>query len=381
MAFGFQTAAFALPILQKLAEDPYGPFALVLSPSRELAVQIHEQFQALGSQLGVRVSVIVGGMDMVTQGKELAQQPHVIVATPGRLADMLTRNPLPPDLSRLQFLVLDEADRLLEPSFAPDLSAIMEHAADKRQTLLFSATLTDNLKKLDSLFLDDPFRYDMEISPTTVNTLKQFYVFVPDAVKLSYLSCILDLVVPLEIPETKRLRHQHKKKNRNTFSATTASDGKRDADYGENMFDEEDGNSKFDSAIVFVAKCESCQMIAETLIELGIVCTPLHSLMTQRKRLGSLARFKSGMVKILVATDVASRGLDIPQVDLVINYDLPLVSTDYIHRVGRTARYVFIAVVYKIRSLFVMLCACLSSFLPFIQSRQGRLCYLFGHSI
>eukprot|EP01138_Halocafeteria_seosinensis_P001984 gb/GECG01002032.1/.p1 GENE.gb/GECG01002032.1/~~gb/GECG01002032.1/.p1 ORF type:complete len:207 (+),score=24.91 gb/GECG01002032.1/:1-621(+) len=105
------------------------------------------------------------------------------------------------------------------------------------------------------------------------------------------------------------------------------------------FFDDEDGEARrFNSAIIFVAKCESCQLIAETLVELGIVCTPLHSLMNQRRRLASLSRFKSGLAKILVATDVASRGLDIPEVDLVVNYDLPQVSADYIHRVGRTAR-------------------------------------------
>eukprot|EP01138_Halocafeteria_seosinensis_P001985 gb/GECG01002033.1/.p1 GENE.gb/GECG01002033.1/~~gb/GECG01002033.1/.p1 ORF type:complete len:470 (+),score=51.92 gb/GECG01002033.1/:1-1410(+) len=332
-----KTAAFALPILQKLAEDPFGPFALVLSPSRELAFQIHEQFQALGAQLGVRVTVVVGGMDMVVQGKALSEQPHIIVATPGRMADMLTRNPMPPDLSRLQFLVLDEADRLLELSFAPDLSVIMEHATGDRQTLLFSATLTENLKKLNSLYLQNPFRYDMDVPPTTVETLKQYFVFVPEAVKLCYLSCILDLVVPLETPETKRMRNKKKKKQ---LSATTAKEGAREGENAEEFFfDDEDGEARrFNSAIIFVAKCESCQLIAETLVELGIVCTPLHSLMNQRRRLASLSRFKSGLAKILVATDVASRGLDIPEVDLVVNYDLPQVSADYIHRVGRTAR-------------------------------------------
>ncbi|TDH67459.1 hypothetical protein CCR75_005963 [Bremia lactucae] len=147
-----KTAAFALPILHTLSKDPYGPYALVLTPTRELAFQISEQFNAFGSSMAIRCAVIVGGVDMLKQSLTLQQRPHIIVATPGRLRDHLLRVE-PPNISLIKYVVLDEADRLLDISFAKDLSFILARLPAKRQTLLFSATMTANLDRLEQTAL------------------------------------------------------------------------------------------------------------------------------------------------------------------------------------------------------------------------------------
>ncbi|URE01343.1 DEAD-box ATP-dependent RNA helicase [Musa troglodytarum] len=242
-----KTAAFALPILHRLAEDPYGVFALVVTPTRELACQLAEQFRALGSSLNVRCTLIVGGMDMLGQARALAQRPHVVVATPGRIKTLLEEDPdIPAVFSKTKFLVLDEADRVLDVGFEEELQVIFKFLPKSRQTLLFSATMTDELRAL------------LEIS-----------------------------------------------QNRSYF---------------------------------YEAYEGSCHLLSLLLEELDQAVVALHSHKSQSLRLSALNRFKSGQVSVLVATDVASRGLDIPTVDLVINYDVPRYARDYVHRVGRTAR-------------------------------------------
>ncbi|NWH69194.1 DDX49 helicase, partial [Geococcyx californianus] len=157
-----KTAAFVLPVLQVLSEDPYGIFCLVLTPTRELAYQIAEQFRVLGKPLGLKDCVVVGGLDMVAQALELSRKPHVVIATPGRLADHL-RSSNTFSLKKIKFLVLDEADRLLEQGcadFTADLEVILEAVPAHRQTLLFSATLTDTLKELKSLAKNRPFFWE-----------------------------------------------------------------------------------------------------------------------------------------------------------------------------------------------------------------------------
>ena len=154
-----KTAAFALPILHALSKDPYGPYAVVLTPTRELAFQIHEQFIAFGSAIGLKSVVVVGGVDMLRQSIALDAKPHVIIATPGRLRDHLTKA-TPPDLSQVAFVVLDEADRLLTDTFAKDLNAILSTCtAQNRQTLLFSATMNACVANFDKL-LTNPLRFD-----------------------------------------------------------------------------------------------------------------------------------------------------------------------------------------------------------------------------
>ncbi|KAI8065531.1 P-loop containing nucleoside triphosphate hydrolase protein [Gongronella butleri] len=285
-----KTATFALPILQKLAEDPYGVYAVVLTPTRELAYQIAEQFRVLGKGIGLRECVVVGGMDMMTQALELAKRPHVIIATPGRLRDHLESSSGAVDLSRVQFLVLDEADRLLSSTFVSDLGILFGKMPEKRQTLLFTATMTESILALKE-GKKKPFVHVCQGDTMTVATLDQHYLFVPTQVKMVYLTHLL-----------------------------------RSTDFEDK------------SAIIFCGRCSTAETITITLKQLGIRCTALHSDMSQQQRLDSLGKFRAEVVKVLVSTDVGSRGLDIPSVEWVINFDIPRDPTDYIHRVGRTAR-------------------------------------------
>uniref|UniRef100_K3X673 RNA helicase n=1 Tax=Globisporangium ultimum (strain ATCC 200006 / CBS 805.95 / DAOM BR144) TaxID=431595 RepID=K3X673_GLOUD len=320
-----KTAAFALPILHALSKDPYGPFAVVLTPTRELAYQIADQFNAFGSSMGVRCAVIVGGVDMLKQALELQNRPHIIIATPGRLHDHLLR-PNPPNLALVKFVVLDEADRLLDVSFAKDLSFILDKLPAKRQTLLFSATMTANLDRLEAMAMTNAFRFDATPSIKTVATLKQNYLFIPAQVKMTYLMFLMSLLNPNadednEDPK-KQPRNPHKKpKTPQDIDLITPS-----------------AQRKLMSMMVFVSTCKMCELVGEIGNELGTKCVTLHSMMSQNRRLAALGKFKSGFSNILISTDVASRGLDIPEVDIVINFDLPRDADDYIHRVGRTAR-------------------------------------------
>ena len=284
-----KTAAFALPILDALLREQRANFACVLAPTRELAVQIGEQFEALGGGIGVRVTVVVGGVDMMAQSIALSKRPHVIVATPGRLVDHL-ENTKGFSLRALRFLVMDEADRLLNMDFGPELDKILKAIPRERRTMLFSATMTSKVAKLQRASLVDPVRVEVSAGKySTVEGLLQHYLFVPARMKDAHLVHLLTELA---------------------------------------------GNA----AIVFVGTCNAAQRVALALRALGFPAIPLHGQMPQAKRLGALTRFKAGDRNLLIATDVAARGLDIPAVDLVINYDLPASSKDYIHRVGRTAR-------------------------------------------
>eukprot|EP00163_Fabomonas_tropica_P003695 TRINITY_DN13205_c0_g1_i2.p1 TRINITY_DN13205_c0_g1~~TRINITY_DN13205_c0_g1_i2.p1 ORF type:complete len:453 (+),score=104.88 TRINITY_DN13205_c0_g1_i2:203-1561(+) len=284
-----KTASFALPILQSLLENPQPLFACVLTPTRELAVQISEQFEALGSTIGVKCVVCVGGIDMVTQAIALAKKPHIVVGTPGRLLDHLT-NTKGFSLRNLKYLVMDEADRLLSMDFEDELDKILKVIPrEGRRTFLFSATMTQKVQKLQRASLTNPIKVQVSSKYTTVKTLVQQYLFIPAQYKDCYLAYVLNEMA---------------------------------------------GNS----VIVFTSTCNACRRVALLLRNLGFGAVPMHGQMSQQKRLGALNHFKTGHRNILIATDVASRGLDIPSVDLVINFDIPTHSKDYVHRVGRTAR-------------------------------------------
>ena len=288
-----KTAAFALPILQRLAEDPFGVFALVLTPTRELAFQIADQFKALGAGMGVQTAVVVGGLEVGEQGQQLARRPHVVVATPRRLRDHFTHDPaLVRGFQRLRFLVLDEADRVLDPTFEAELKVILRPLPKRRQTLLFSATLTRSIEALRQVALKDAYHFAAVQGLKTAATLRQQYVLCPAKVKEVYLFHLLKRLEALEVR----------------------------------------------SAIIFVGTMKKCRLLDHLLDEMDVKALCMHSKLPMKKRLQALERFKSGLAPILLATDVAARGLDIPTVDLVINYDLPKVPRDYVHRVGRTAR-------------------------------------------
>ncbi|SJX62275.1 probable DEAD box protein (putative RNA helicase) [Sporisorium reilianum f. sp. reilianum] len=283
-----KTAAFTIPILQALWDNPKPFFACVLAPTRELAYQISQQVEALGSTIGVRSATIVGGMDMMSQSIALSKRPHVIVATPGRLQDHL-ENTKGFSLRGLQYLVMDEADRLLDMDFGPIIDKLLQSIPRERRTMLFSATMTTKVAKLQRASLKNPVRVEVDTKYTTVSTLKQHYLFMPFAHKDTYLV---------------------------------------------HLANEQAGHS----IIVFTRTVHDSQRLSILLRLLGFPAIPLHGQLSQQARLGALNKFKTGGRSILVATDVASRGLDIPAVDLVVNYDIPTNSKDYIHRVGRTAR-------------------------------------------
>ncbi|KAI6151975.1 P-loop containing nucleoside triphosphate hydrolase protein [Pisolithus tinctorius] len=317
-----KTIAFAVPIIQRLVADPYGIFALVLTPTRELAFQISEQFAVLGAAIGIRTSVIVGGMDMITQALELDTRPHVVVATPGRIVDHLKSSGGGWDLSRIKYLVLDEADRLLAPTFAPEVG--------KRQTCLFTATLTPAVEVLAETRPKPgkmkPFFHRAESPVETVANLKQHYLLVPYHVREVYLFHLL-----CNPPEsTIRLRRVPPE----PFGMKVAKKTKRSRKHHQ----EEEKILQPPPTIIFCTKPRTVAYLVNMLKTLSIRSTGLHSRLTQRERLASLSLFKSAIVPVLVSTDVGARGLDIEDVAMIINWDLPREPEEYTHRVGRTAR-------------------------------------------
>lgn len=270
-------------------EKPQSFFGLILAPTRELAFQISKSFESLGSTINVRCAVIVGGMDMVSQSIALGKKPHIIVATPGRLLDHL-ENTKGFSLRTLKYLVMDEADRLLDMDFGPLLDKILKVLPRERRTFLFSATMSSKVESLQRASLSNPLRVSVSSNKyQTVSTLLQSYLFLPHKHKDIYLVYLLNEFVG-------------------------------------------------QSTIIFTRTVHETQRISFLLRSLGFGAIPLHGQLTQSARLGALGKFRSRSRDILVATDVAARGLDIPSVDVVLNFDLPTDSKTYVHRVGRTAR-------------------------------------------
>ncbi|CZS82238.1 unnamed protein product [Fusarium graminearum] len=284
-----KTAAFALPVLQALLDKPQPLFGLVLAPTRELATQIGQAFEALGSLISLRCAVIVGGLDMVPQAIALGKKPHIVVATPGRLVDHLEKTK-GFSLRTLKYLIMDEADRLLDMDFGPSIDKILKFVPRERRTYLFSATISSKIESLQRASLRDPVKVSISSNKyQTVSTLLQNYLFIPHPQKDVHLIYLIN---------------------------------------------EHAGQS----TIVFTRTVWETQRVSILLRTLGFGAIPLHGQLSQSSRLGALNKFRSGTRDILVATDVAARGLDIPSVDVVLNYDLPQDSKTYIHRVGRTAR-------------------------------------------
>ncbi|KAL0949776.1 hypothetical protein HGRIS_009815 [Hohenbuehelia grisea] len=330
-----KTIAFALPILQRLSVDPYGIFALVLTPTRELAFQIAEQFAVLGGVFSVRTAVIVGGMDMIAQAIELENRPHVVVATPGRIVDHLRTGNGSWDLSRVKFLVLDEADRLLTPTFSPELSYLFDVLPKERQTCLFTATLTPSIEALAAApprpGKQKPFIHRMTESIETVSTLKQHYILVPSHVRELYLFHFL-CNPPESTLHLRRAAPEPVKATQRRAKSKKQQPKKKPAP------GEVDEIEQPPPTIIFCHRPRTAAYLTLLLKELGIRATSLHSRMTQRERLTSLGLFRASVVPVLVSTDVGARGLDIEDVALVVNWDLPEEPEEYTHRVGRTAR-------------------------------------------
>ena len=324
-----KTAAFALPILHKLSMDPYGVYCVVISPTRELAMQINEQFCALGAPMCLKTTLVIGGVNMMIQGQQLAKKPHIVIATPGRLRHHLEACD-PPDFRRVKYLVLDEADRLLAQGFAAELRTILSSMSSKRQTLIFSATLTDSIEEIQKITEKDTLQFDLTSDQKLPESLSQEYFFVPPQVKTCYLVGFLQKIFEGQTNLTKT-------DGKNKVKKEKRSKKKESLDFDE-LFEDQETKAKEFSVIIFVSTCKRCQEIQEILTHMHIDCVGLHSMLSQNRRIASLARFKSLNCPILVATDVASRGLDIPSVEVVINFDCPKVVSDYVHRVGRTAR-------------------------------------------
>ena len=287
-----KTAAFAIPILQHLHEErdrskPRQIRALVLSPTRELAAQIGESFTAYGAYLGIRNTVVFGGVSQKPQEARLRAGVDILVATPGRLLDLLGQKIL--SLRNVRYFVLDEADRMLDMGFLHDVERVIALLPKQRQTMLFSATMPPGIEKLTKAILVDPVKVAVTPVSSTVDTIKQSVYFVNKQNK-----------IPLLI---------HLLKTKNVTSALVFSRTKHGAD-----------------------------KIARKLKAAGIESDVIHSNKSQNARQLALARFKNGQSRVLVATDIVARGIDISELSHVVNFDLPEVAEAYVHRIGRTAR-------------------------------------------
>jgi len=287
-----KTAAFALPVLQLLTEHSASrgrrvPRALVLSPTRELAAQIGESFRQYGTHLHVRHEVIFGGVSQKPQVRALERGLDVLVATPGRLLDLLNQGFV--DLTHIEFFVLDEADRMLDMGFIHDVRRVLKVLPTKRQNLLFSATMPQAITELASSFLDDPVYVAVTPPSTTVERVEQQVRFVDRGNKPRLL---IDLIQSMDV----------------------------------------------DRAIVFTRTKHGANRLATQLERAGIVAAAIHGNKSQNARTRALDGFRDGDVPILVATDIAARGIDVDGVSHVFNYDLPNIPESYVHRIGRTAR-------------------------------------------
>ncbi|MBI2605014.1 MAG: DEAD/DEAH box helicase [Deltaproteobacteria bacterium] len=281
-----KTAAFGVPMIVNLLKTPRKN-ALILVPTRELAIQIDEVLASLTKNLPeLKVALLIGGMAMGPQIKALWKKPRIIVATPGRLVDHLHRGNV--SLSTAEILVLDEADRMLDMGFAPQLNEILRFVPKSRQTLLFSATIPPDIQKLAARYLKDPVRVTIGVVSQPVRKITQSVI------------------------------------------QTTAA-AKNDA-----LMDEL--NAREGSVLIFARTKRRTDRVARLLAQCGYKASRIHGDRTQRQRTDAIDGFRDGKFRILVATDIAARGLDISRIAHVINYDLPAVPEDYIHRIGRTGR-------------------------------------------
>ena len=284
-----KTAAFALPALHRVDITKRNPQVLVLAPTRELAIQVAEAFQRYASKMpGFHVLPIYGGQSMVVQLRQLQRGAHVIVGTPGRVMDHMERKSL--NLEGLTTLILDEADEMLRMGFIDDVEWILERIPAERQTALFSATMPDAIRRVAHRYLRDPKEVKIKSATTTVSTIRQRFLQIAGPHKLDALTRILEV------------------------------------------------EDEFDAAIVFVRTKTATVELAEKLEARGYAAACLNGDMTQQLRERVIEQLKNKTLDIVVATDVAARGIDVPRVSHVINYDIPYDTEAYVHRIGRTGR-------------------------------------------
>jgi len=287
-----KTAAFALPLLQALAADPRrpaprAPRALVLAPTRELAAQVAASFEAYARFLRVDPAVAVGGVPAGPQVRALARGVHVLVATPGRLLDLCQQGHA--DLGGVGHLVLDEADRMLDLGFLPDVRRVIAALPRSRQSMLFSATMPATVARLAATLLRDPVRVEVTPSATTVEKVDQRVFLVERADKRALLGTLLD-------------------------------------------------DPALERALVFTRTKRGADRVARHLAAIPVSAAAIHGNKSQGQRDRALAAFRGGRVRVLVATDLAARGLDVEGITHVVNFDLPNEPESYVHRIGRTAR-------------------------------------------
>ena len=287
-----KTAAFALPILNRLGEAhrksrPNRPFVLVLAPTRELAIQIDESFATYGRHLRLRRALVYGGVGQNNQVRALSRGAHILVATPGRLLDLMNQGHI--DLADLEVFVLDEADRMLDMGFLPDLKRIISRLPDKRQSLFFSATLPPNIIALSRRLLHKPVSVNVTPETTSVERISQQVLFVERGAKQALL--------------------------KRTLNCTSV-----------------------ERALVFTKTKRTANMLAKFLLRDGTRVAAIHGNKSQSARQRALEAFRRSHVQVLVATDVAARGIDIDGITHVINFDIPIEPEAYVHRIGRTGR-------------------------------------------
>ena len=279
-----KTLAFSIPMLQVISSS--NKIGLILLPTRELAVQVEETIHKVAGPLGVKTALVIGGTNQRPQIKKLRARPHVIVATPGRLLDHIQQKNV--RLGNVGIHVLDEADRMLDMGFAPQLKKILATVPKDRQTMLFSATMPDEITKITREYMKKPLRIEVAAQGTTADTIDQEVFIVPKADKMKLL---------------------------------------------ENLLGEYRG-----SVLVFSRTKHGAKNIARKLRQSGHTADEIHSNRSQNQRQTAIKGFASGRFRILVATDIAARGIDIDDIELVVNFDLPEQLEDYVHRIGRTGR-------------------------------------------
>jgi ATP-dependent RNA helicase RhlE len=282
-----KTLAFGIPMIQRLAQSGGKMKGLVVLPTRELAMQVEETLKKIGSSLGLKTALLIGGENMGKQLRALKQNPHIIIATPGRMIDHMEHNGL--NVTQVGILVLDEADRMLDMGFAPQIKKILDKVPKDRQTMLFSATMPEEIVRIAQTYLHLPLRVEVAPAGSAVKTVTQEVFFVSREKKSDLLRSLLS---------------QYK-----------------------------------GSILVFSRTKHGAKKIVMTIRRMGYTAAEIHSNRSLNQRIEALEGFKIGRYRIMVATDIAARGIDVAGIQLVINYDLPATAEDYVHRIGRTGRY------------------------------------------
>jgi ATP-dependent RNA helicase RhlE len=288
-----KTLAFGIPLVQQIISAPGGPASggktgrgLIILPTRELALQVNESIQKIGRVFGIKTAVLIGGASMYNQLQLLRNNPHVVIGTPGRIIDHIEQRTL--KLQDVTVLVLDEADRMFDMGFAPQINKILQVVPKNRQTMLFSATMPDGIVKIASNHMKLPVRIEIARAGTTADNIEQELFVVKKEQKL---------------PLLKKLLVEYK-----------------------------------GSVLVFLRVKHSARKICSELQRIGVSSAEIHSNRSLNQRKEALEGFKVGKYRVLVATDIASRGIDVKGIELVVNFDLPENPEDYVHRIGRTGR-------------------------------------------